>query len=254
MSESRDGGVTRGDLARVAGRSFLLQALWNRERMQGQGFAFALRPVARRLAGRKGEARWLLRHLGYFNTHPILASFALGAVARLEDDRARGQGPPEEAIQRAKGALGPALAAVGDSFFWSTLRPLTATLGIIWVLRGSPFGPLLFLGFYNAFHLLVRVRGVFSGWSSGLSILGEGIRRRLARARLLLSAAGFLLAFGLVDVIAGRLVQSGPRFAPIWLVAGLAVGLAWGEGRRISSAALGVGLFSLALAWASLAR
>jgi len=42
--------------------------------------------------------------------------------------------------------------------------------------------------------------------------------------------------------------------APGALVFGAALGLAWGEGRRLSASLLGLGLFSLALAWATLVR
>ena len=244
------GTVTRADLWRVVARSFLLQALWNRERMQGQGLAYALRPVARRLAGASGEAGWLARHLGFFNTQPAFASYALGVVARLEAERARAEGPPEETIEQAKSTLGPALAAVGDSLIWSSIRPPTAVIGALWALEGSPYGALVFLFLYNSFHLLVRVRGVFAGWRLGLKFWDEEMRARLRHTRLVVCLAGTLAGFALVDVLANRLVGGHPT-SGIWLVVGLAIGLAWGEGRRVSAAALGIGLFAVALAWAT---
>jgi len=87
--------VRASDLARVVARSFLLQALWNPERQQGEGFAFSLRPILTRLFGKDGEAKALARHTGYFNTHPAFASYALGAVGRLESDRAQGAEIPD---------------------------------------------------------------------------------------------------------------------------------------------------------------
>ncbi len=242
------------DLWRVSARSLLLQALWNRERHQGQGFAFALRPVARRLAGRAGEAAWLAPHMGYFNTHPVFASYALGAVARLEEDRALGTGLPAEAIERAKAAIGPALAAAGDALFWSTLRPLAAVIGILWVMQGSPYGPLVFWCLYNAAHAMVRLRGVFVGRRLGLEAMGEGMRLRLARFRTALRLIGILMAAALVDAIAGGMVTAGRSGAALWVLAGLVVGLAWSERRRFSGAAVGVLVFVVALAWATLAR
>lgn len=243
--------LTGGDLWGVVARSFLLQALWNRERMQGQGFAFALRPVARRLAGREGEAAWLARHLGYFNTHPVMASYALGAVARLEEDRAAGLGPDEPTLDRVKASLGPALAAVGDPLFWSTLRPFAAATGVWAVLSGSAWGPMWFLLLYNLLHLPLRVRGVFRARRLGLEGLGERMRRRLGRVSSGLHVAGVVAAAALFEIVASRAAGTGRGWALICAVLGLLVGWAWGEGRRVSSATLGLGLFVGALAWAT---
>jgi PTS system mannose-specific IID component len=241
------------DLWAVVARSLLLQALWNRERMQGQGLAFALRPVARRLAGSRGEAAWLARHLGYFNSHPVLASYALGAVARLEEERALGAGAGEEVVARAKVALGSALAAVGDSFFWSTLRPLAAAIGILWVLQGSPWGPLVFWLLYNSAHALVRARGVFVGRELGLAVMGERVQARLAGLRGAFRLVGVLVSAALVDTLVGELAMRGRLGGALWVLGGLAAGLLWGE-RRLSAGALGIGIFLVALAWATLTR
>jgi mannose/fructose/N-acetylgalactosamine-specific phosphotransferase system component IID len=246
-------GVTAGDLWRVVGRSLLLQALFNRERMQGQGFACALRPVARRLAGPEGEAGWLARHLGCFNTHPVFAAYALGAVARLEAERAAGGDVAEETVAHAKAALGPALAAAGDSLFWSTCRPLAAVIGILWAAQGSPFGPLVFWVLYNVPHAMVRARGVFAGYAMGLAVMGERMRIGLNRLRLVLRVTGICVAAALVDTLVGGQAAGGGRGA-LWVLAGLAVGLAWSERRRVPAGALGLAVIGVALAWATLAR
>ncbi|HEV8479475.1 MAG TPA: PTS system mannose/fructose/sorbose family transporter subunit IID [Candidatus Eisenbacteria bacterium] len=246
--------VRASDLLRVMARSFLLQAIWNPERQQGAGFAFALRPVLTRLFGKAGEARALARHTGYFNTHPAFASYALGAIGRLESDRAQGAEIPDEAVDRAKATLGPALAALGDSLMWSTLRPVAAALGVTWVLAGSLWGPLLFLLLYNALHLYVRVRGVMVGWRMGLGFWEVGMRRRLSRLRVGLRVGAVLGAVALADAMVRHVAAAPSPTAPGALVFGAALGLAWGEGRRLSASLLGLGLFSLALAWATLVR
>jgi PTS system mannose-specific IID component len=259
----------------VFARGLLLQALWNPERMQGQGFAFALRPIARRLAGRDGEAAWLLRHLGYFNTNPVLCGIVLGAIASLEEERARAAAaaaaapepmalleprddaaspPPPISVERAKAALGPALAAIGDALVWSSLRPVAAVIGVLWVLRGSPIGPAVFLVLYNAFHFVLRARGVFAGYRFGLGALDAAARTRFARLSAGLSIAGALAAAGLVDATAARVFSSGRSIEGLWAAAGLVVGLVWGGARRLSATALGFGIVALALAWATLTR
>jgi PTS system mannose-specific IID component len=273
--------VSTLDLWAVFARGLLLQALWNPERMQGQGFAFALRPIARRLAGREGEAAWLSRHLGYFNTNPVLSGVALGAVASLEEARERAAvlGPeaavaeplPLEAalasvpapapaapvpisVERAKAALGPALAAIGDGLVWSSLRPVAAAIGILWVLRGSALAPVVFLFLYNSFHFLLRARGVFAGYKAGVFALDAAARARFARLSRGLSIAGVLAASGVVDAAAARVFSSARSIEGIWAAAGLVVGLVWGGVRLFSATVLGFAVVALALAWATLTR
>jgi PTS system mannose-specific IID component len=252
MTDTR---AVRGlDLVRVMVRSFLLQAVWNPERQQGAGFAFALRPILQRLFGKDGEAHALGRHVGYFNTNPAFASYALGAIGKMEAERAQGAEIPAEAVDRAKATLGPALAALGDSLMWSTLRPVSAALGVTWVLAGSPYGPLLFLLLYNAVHLYVRARGVVVGWQRGLGFWEESMRRRLRRLRIGLRVCAVFGAVALADAMVRHVAAAPSSSAPGALVVGAALGLAWGEGRRLSASLVGLGLFSLALAWATLVR
>src|SRR5580765_8468445 len=95
------------DLDHVAVRAELLQATWNYERQQGVGWAWALEPVLRRLYPSAPErARRLAEHTAYFNTQPTLASLALGAVAKLEEQRALGGGPDASSLARIKAVLG----------------------------------------------------------------------------------------------------------------------------------------------------
>ena len=135
--------LTDGDLARVAARTPLLQATWNYERQQGLGWAWCFAPVLARLypdpAARRAR---LAEHTAYFNTQPTLASLALGAVAHLEEQRAAGLLSEEDAIPRVKSMLGSALAALGDRFFWFTLRPFVACLGVWLAIDGSWVGAL----------------------------------------------------------------------------------------------------------------
>src|SRR5947207_8450280 len=139
--------LTGDDLQRVAWRTPLLQATWNYERQQGLGWAYCLEPVLERLYPEPAERyRRLADHTAYFNTQPTLASLALGAVARLEEQRATAheQGLPaavdDDGIARIKAVLGSALAALGDQLFWFTLRPFAACLGVLLALNGSWIG------------------------------------------------------------------------------------------------------------------
>ena len=175
MTEVR---VRGDDLAIMTSRSFQIQALLTPERMQGLGFGFAILPALRRLYPAKEDlARALTRHLAYFATHPILAGFVLGATARLEERRARGESIDDGEIDSFKRSLASPLAALGDPLFWVTLRPFAGLLGILGIafLPGAEFigpdprvllCPLLTLLTYNAVALPFRVSGVARGYAS----------------------------------------------------------------------------------------
>ena len=79
-----------GALAHVSGflRAFLIQGSWNYRTMLGGGFAFAILPVLRVVyrGDPAGFEEALQRHSEHFNAHPYLASVALGAVARMEEN------------------------------------------------------------------------------------------------------------------------------------------------------------------------
>ncbi len=181
------------DLARIAARTPLLQATWNYERQQGVGWACCLEPALERLypEGPQRTAR-LAQSVAYFNTQPTMASFALGAVAALEESRAAsgdsfaGNGE----IARVKAVLGTTLAALGDTLFWLTLRPLAASIGVLVALRFQGWGAALMLVLYNSVHLYVRVRGVWIGYELGPAVLSPSLRDRLQGFSATLAALG----------------------------------------------------------------
>ena len=244
--------VTGSDLARMTARTLLLQATWNYERQQGLGWAYCLAPVLERLYPDAATRRArLAEHTGYFNTQPTLASVALGAVARLEEQRAAGTVPDDDGVLRVKTMLGSALAAVGDRLFWFTLRPFVACLGVWLALEHRWLGAVALWLCYNAVHLTLRVCGVTWGYRRGPEVLGSGLRGRLERSVRLLAALGAALVGVLV---AALLVPGGePQSLPFQatLAAGLAVGMLTAQHPRPSATywALGAGALCLAAAW-----
>lgn len=197
-------------------RGLLLQAGWNRERMQGLGFTFALLPLVRGRA-RAIEADFVRRHLDYVNTNPALSGVLLGTIATAESGLlAAGQGGEEAKDQVAalKRRFEGPLAALGDRVFWGWLRPLLGVLGTLLLLVLGPAGPgpagargigMLFqpgrgtppgdpaagapawawasvlaaLAFYNGPHLVTRWRAV----GRGLDLRPAGDRGLAAAAR-----------------------------------------------------------------------
>ena len=104
-------------LLRCCGRSFLLQASWNFDRLQNLGFLYQLLPGLRRLHGRQLPAALLERYAVYFNTHPYLASWVAGTVLKLEEQQLAGETPAVDAAAFRDMVMAP-YAAMGDALFW----------------------------------------------------------------------------------------------------------------------------------------
>ncbi len=246
------GRVTRGDLRRMAARTFLLQATFNYERQQGLGWAWALQPALERLYPDPAERRErLAEHTAYFNTQPTLASLALGVAAGLEERRAAGEGLDAVGTSRVKSVLGSALAALGDRLFWFTLRPFAACLGALLALSGSWVGALALWLCYNVVHLRVRCSGVGWGYRAGPEVMSGAVRRRFER----LTAVLGVLGAALVGVTIAFLLAPGgspqPLVFQVALAAGLGLGLVAAQRPRPSPTewALGVGALCLAATW-----
>ncbi|MHB9155515.1 MAG: PTS system mannose/fructose/sorbose family transporter subunit IID, partial [Endomicrobiales bacterium] len=116
-------------------RSFFIQAIWNFERLQNIGFVYGLLPFFRYLYPDPGERREvLLRHIGFFNTHPYMVSMIFGMVASLEEDLRDGKPVNRDQLVTLKNNIAGPLAAIGDTFFWATWRPFTVLLGVSLIL------------------------------------------------------------------------------------------------------------------------
>ncbi len=169
----------------------MIQASWSYERMQSLGFAFAIEPVLRKLYPDQAEYESRLRiHLEYFNTQPYLASFILGAVVRMEEDRAAGRNASQD-VSNLKAALAAPLGALGDTFFWGALKPLASVLAVALLMTGHWWAPLLFLVFYNVWHVGLRAGMLFWGYRSGgdaMALMGRhslmNMAKRLKRTTL----------------------------------------------------------------------
>ena len=248
--------IGTADLLEVFWRSFLIQASWSYERMQSIGFAYAIEPALRKLYPDRADYEARLRlHLEYFNTQPYFASFILGAAVRLEEDRATGSDAAVD-VSALKTALMAPLGALGDSFFWGALKPLTAVAAVAVIMTGSWWGPLLFLALYNAWHVGLRLGMVFRGYASR----GDAVAL-MARHRFTKQARMFkVITLGMLGGILGMLPLLRQEFRPAFsggggvttAAAGLIVtlGLVALARRRGSPVKFMLGLAALCLALA----
>lgn len=239
---------------KVGLRANLLQATWNFERQQGIGWAYALQPVLDALYPDAATRRArLAEHTAYFNTQPTLASLALGAVAKLEEQRADGTGPDAASMGRVKAVLGSTLAALGDRLFWFSLRPFATALGVFVALArpNSPVAAIVLWCAYAIPHLALRFTGVRIGYERGAGVLGGTLRERFETVVTLLAYAG-CITLGVATAVA--LAPGGePRPIAVQsaLAGGLGIGLLSAQRARPSPTqwALGIGVLGIIAAW-----
>jgi len=145
-------------------RQFLIQGCWNYEGMQNVGFAYAILPALREIYfGRPEEAlKSVKRHLEFFNTHPVMGAVVLGAGVRLEERAAAGEVDPGGVGAFKLGWMG-SLGAIGDAFFWGSLRPMASVAGALIGLIHPLAGIAALLVLYNVTHLAIRRRGFSAG-------------------------------------------------------------------------------------------
>lgn len=234
-------------LWRVFWRSFFIQAGFSPEALQALGLMYALEPALKQLYPEEGARREALRrHLAPFNTHPYLAAGLVGGILFHEVRIARGEQNAETVTRFKQTLMGP-LAAVGDGFFWLSLKPAVGALCAALVPFLDAWAALLFLVLYNTVHLTVRASLFLQGWR-----LGDGLVARLSKVQLPVwsnrlrwlaaAAAGWLWGFFVVrfgDTGAGHfewrrstaavvlgglslaLISRGVR--PMWVVYGMAL-------------------------------
>lgn len=218
-------GLPASVLFRVFWRSFFLQASWNPQGMQNLGLAYALYPALRRLYPEPDVlAAAVRRHLVFFNTHPYVAAAIVGGIVHHEIRVARGEEAPERVTEFKAALMGP-LAALGDGFFWMSLRPAVGALAAALVPALGVWAAALFLLVYNVVHLSLRARLYLIGLRLGNRLVDEVARARLpargARLRAIAAAsAGGIVAW--LALVLGR--NQGGYGWPLLSVGCLALG------------------------------
>jgi len=142
--------------------SFFYQANLNHENMQGTGFAYLIRRAAR-LKGIELEVKKVYEQTSYFHTHPYLVNFIVGMWVREFEQNG------EEDFH--KKIYSSAFGALGDSFFWHSLRPLCFATAAIAGLFDPYAGILTYLLLYNMFHLSFRFAGFNIGYRLGRDVI-----------------------------------------------------------------------------------
>jgi mannose PTS system EIID component len=241
--------VPTATLARVFWRCLFLQAAWNRRGMQNLGFAYAIDPALRALypdAVRREEA--LGRHLRFFNCHPYMAAAILGGAIHHEERVAAGVETGAQPLQYKQTLQGP-LAALGDGFFWTALRPFFGALAALGALLAGWPAIVGAVALYNVIHLALRIRLFVGGYRRGDAVVADIARLGLPVVADRLRAAGAALCgVAAAVVIARSAALSGAAAGALAAAAAAAGYVALARGARLLPTAYAAALFGAAAA------
>ncbi|EFK96918.1 Phosphotransferase system, mannose/fructose/sorbose family IID component, partial [sediment metagenome] len=221
-------------------RSLFIQTVWSFERLLGFGLAMAMLPALRRLyPDKKRRGEIIKEYMGFFNTHPYMATSIIGVLLKEEENLAARSDFSRERISALKIQMMGPLAALGDTFFWAALRPLASLLGaglvfFFWEKTNLPSfmsGSLVFFLFFNIPHVFARWAGLCKGYRRGMGFLKDLKKINLLRLSSFLAGFGSLLT----GLCLGWLISS----------SGLSETAVLGQPKSALNAALGVCCFSL---------
>ncbi|MCD8493637.1 MAG: PTS system mannose/fructose/sorbose family transporter subunit IID [Geovibrio sp.] len=139
-------------------KSLFYHAGLNHENMQGTGFYYLLRDAAKR-DGIEIDEKCLENQRKYFNTHPFLVNFILGMWLT---EYKNGSDP-----ETFKKAYSSAFGALGDSFFWHSLRPFSFVFAAITGTVNPFAGIMVYLLTFQPFSLHVPFHRLQSGQGTG---------------------------------------------------------------------------------------
>ncbi len=194
--------LRRATLLRVFWRCLFLQAAWNRRGMQNLGFAYAIDPALRALyPGEAAREEALQRHLKFFNCHPYMAAAILGGAIHHEEKVAAGQEPGLAPLDYKATLQGP-LAAVGDGFFWTALRPFFGAVAAVGALTTGWPAVVAALLVYNLIHVALRWGLFRAGYEKGDGVVADIARLSLPRLADRLRLLGALLCGAAAGVLA----------------------------------------------------
>ena len=154
---------------RVFFRSLTMQASFSPEKLQTLGLLYALMPALEYLYPDPAEQkRAVERYLQPFNTQPYMATGLAGTFVHQEERIAAGEAKPESVAELRTALAGP-LAAVGDGFFWLSLRPAAAVIALAFMTLPSAAGGFFLI--YSSVHLTVRLYVFRIGYRDGAGIV-----------------------------------------------------------------------------------
>jgi len=229
--------MAKGLRSHILLRSLCIQGAWNFRGMQTAGYLYTVLPGLKAIHG-PDLPEAVKRHNTFFNTQPYLAPTVIGINLNLER-----QGR-YDMIAKVQPSISGTLAAIGDSFFWATLKPLVALLCLLAVMFDAPLGIIAAMVFFNLVHFWIMIWGFQKGWQLGPEgAFKVGAAISVDKTRIVGYAIPFLC--GLVLALASWGTGSGN------MVLGFVIFLAGYAAMkiRLNSFVIFYGLFILVLVW-----
>ncbi len=215
------------DYFRIFWRSFFIQAVWNYRSMISIGFGICLLPLMRRLY-KEPEAQhaFLQRHFRFFNSHPYMASYALGVSAKLEEAIADGDEDAIHRLPKVKELMISLLGARGDQLFWCILKPFSLLAGVSVLLLVSGLVPtmtVLIVTFlvYNIPHFYIRYSGIREGYEHGIDVYKCLYRERFQLMKDIYTNVGMISFVVIGGMVIYRYVAVDADIAIAFLIVGV---------------------------------
>ncbi|TVP59138.1 MAG: hypothetical protein EA351_02065 [Gemmatimonadales bacterium] len=227
---------------RLTLRSLLIQAAWNPTDLLGTGLAWGLGGGRATAEGAEPDPTVDVGTRWHFNSHPYLASVAMGALEAM-----RRAGATSDERDRFRVALRGPLGAMGDALVWAGGLPAALLLGgTVWILGASPVGAvILFLALFNGLHLGLRWWGTGVGLRHGRAVALAFQRANLGGWAERARGAAVVLAGVVTGVLSVVAVQWLDR-PLLWIAAGGILVLA-GQRKGMALSGLLPAAFALAL-------
>lgn len=179
--------LTRRDLWKTFFRSFFIRVVCSPDRTQGLGFMISQTAVLEKYYTPEERAPIMTQYLNeYLSCHPMMDFWLIGFVIAIEEKIALGAQISRSVITSLKAALMGPFAAIGDSLYNGTLRPIVAGVCCTLALDGNAFAPILFVLIMAAVNLAIRISGIFIGYREGskvfINLQSSGLLKKVIEA------------------------------------------------------------------------
>lgn len=169
--------LTKQDLWKIYINSQALACGFNYLKQEAPGFTMSMISVIEKCYTTEEEKiEAYRRHTELFLTEARLSHIPIGIAAAMEERYALEGDIDPASINEVKTALMGPLAAIGDSLYHGTWRPILAGIAISLVIASnytSIVGPLMFLILMAVSGQLLRHWGVFSGYKNGAKLVAQ---------------------------------------------------------------------------------
>ncbi len=166
--------LTKKDLNRVNLRWLLgSQICWNYEKMQGQGYLFAMLPILLKLYKGQELKEMMRYHNQFYNTSPYLGGLVLGADLAMEETEGY---KSRDAVSGIKTGLMGSLGGVGDSLF-VLVTTILGSIASYMAINGRVLGVIIWL-IVNLLIIVGRWKLLNLSYEKGTSLF-QGISTKL---------------------------------------------------------------------------